>query len=61
MKLNFDQAVTDQVFDTWLYLWLGWIERLAGEELSPEDRKLIAESLKRALFRDLPGAGLPAR
>ena len=39
---------------------LEWIEKLACEELSPADRQLVAESLKRALFRDLPEAGLPA-
>ena len=39
---------------------LDWIEKLAGEGLAPADRRLVAESLKQALFRDLPGAGLPA-
>ena len=33
---------------------LDWIERLAGEELSPADRQMIAESLKQALFGGLP-------
>ena len=39
---------------------LSWIERLAGEELSPADRQLVAVSLKMALFKGLPGVGLPA-
>ena len=33
---------------------LDWIEKLAGEELSPADRQLVAASLKRALFDGLP-------
>ena len=39
---------------------LFWIERLAGEELSRGDRRMIAASLKQALFSELPGIGLPA-
>ena len=39
---------------------LFWIERLAGEELSLGDRRMIATSLKQALFRELPRVGLPA-
>jgi hypothetical protein len=39
---------------------LEWIEQLSCEDIAPADRRLAAESLKRALFRDLPGAGLPA-
>jgi integrase/recombinase XerD len=40
---------------------LFWIERLAGDDISHNDRQIIATSLKQALFRDLPGVGLPAR
>ena len=39
---------------------LDWIEKLAVEGLAPSDRRLVAESLKLALFREVPGAGLPA-
>ena len=39
---------------------LSWIERLAGEELSPADRQLVAATLKQVLFKGLPGVGLPA-
>ena len=33
---------------------LAWIEQLSWEELSPDDRQMIAASLKRALFGGLP-------
>jgi integrase len=39
---------------------LAWIEILAKVDVSHNDRQMIAASLKRALFRDLPGGGLPA-
>ena len=39
---------------------LEWIEILSKVDVSHNDRQMIGASLKRALFRDLPGVGLPA-